>query len=160
MAYLTALGDDPYSRQIVACARQEGIDTHAITHVPGRMPGLYLIETDAGERTFWYWRETSPARSLFELPESDRALAALAKADWIYFSGITLSLYSARSLDIFADAIAAARSNGARVAMDSNFRPIGWKADYERARSVYERYWAMCDLALPTFDDEVGVVGR
>src|SRR3954469_483336 len=65
IAYATALGDDPYSDGILALASAEGIGPDLMLRVPGRMPGLYLIETDPkGERRFFYWRDTSPAREL------------------------------------------------------------------------------------------------
>jgi 2-dehydro-3-deoxygluconokinase len=55
------------------------------------MPGLYLIETDAkGERKFYYWRDTSPARELFELAELGGVAEALLSARLVYFSGVTL----------------------------------------------------------------------
>src|SRR5207302_4569624 len=44
-AYATALGDDPYSDGIAALAGAEGVGTDLMMRVPGRMPGLYLIET-------------------------------------------------------------------------------------------------------------------
>jgi 2-dehydro-3-deoxygluconokinase len=53
VAYATALGDDPYSDGIVSMATAEGIKTDLILRVPGRLPGLYMIETDKkGERRF------------------------------------------------------------------------------------------------------------
>src|SRR6476619_232419 len=53
VAYATALGDDRYSDDIVAMAKAEGIATDLILRAPGRLPGPYLIETDAqGERSF------------------------------------------------------------------------------------------------------------
>src|SRR4029077_1148259 len=65
VAYATALGDDPYSETIVAMAKSEGIKTDLMLRVPGRLPGLYMIETDAkGERRFRYWRGEAPARDL------------------------------------------------------------------------------------------------
>src|SRR3954466_46561 len=67
VAYATALGDDRYSDDIVAMAKAEGVATDLILRAPGRLPGLYLIETAAtGERSFSYWRDASPARELFE----------------------------------------------------------------------------------------------
>ena len=50
VAYATALGDDVYSDGIVALATAEGIGTDLILRVPGRLPGLYLIETNAERR--------------------------------------------------------------------------------------------------------------
>src|ERR1700710_404140 len=68
--YATALGDDPYSGKLLDFANAEGVATDLMLQVPGRMPGLYLIETDtAGERQFHYWRDSAPARDLFELAE-------------------------------------------------------------------------------------------
>ena len=46
VSYATALGDDPYSDGIVSLASAEGIGTELMLRVPGREPGLYLIETD------------------------------------------------------------------------------------------------------------------
>ena len=70
--YATALGDDPYSDGIRALCAQERIDGAAMLRVPGRMPGLYVIETDAGgERSFHYWRDRAPARELLRHSRSD-----------------------------------------------------------------------------------------
>jgi 2-dehydro-3-deoxygluconokinase len=55
--YITALGDDPLSDEMVAAWRAEGVGTARVVRVPGRLPGLYLITTDAaGQRRFDYWR--------------------------------------------------------------------------------------------------------
>src|SRR4051812_37876277 len=53
--YLTALGDDGYSQRMLALWREEGVGTALVPLLPGRLPGLYLIEIDAaGERRFLY----------------------------------------------------------------------------------------------------------
>jgi 2-dehydro-3-deoxygluconokinase len=160
VAYATALGDDPYSGRIIDMARSENIATDLIAIAPGRMPGLYLIETsDKGERTFHYWRDRAPARDVFDTPHADTLRAAFADAHMIYFSGITLSLYSAAGLDRFADALAAARGAGRRIVMDGNYRPRGWGGDVGRARTIFERFWRLADIGLPTFEDEAMLWG-
>ena len=158
-SYATALGDDPYSDDIVALARHEGIAHNLMLRMPGRMPGLYLIETSAGERSFWYWRERSPARELFELGQEARLQAAFRSASAIYFSGITLSLYSDRGRDLLVEGLAEAKAAGAQIVMDSNYRPRGWPGDQATARDAFARFWAMADIALPTFDDEAALWG-
>ena len=158
VSYATALGDDPYSAGLIALARREDVGTDFIATVPGRMPGLYLIETASGERTFHYWRDRSPARELFELPQADAIAAALRHAGVVYFSAITLSLYSPSGLARFANALQQARAAGALIAMDGNYRPRGWP-DAERAREVISRFWPLADIALPTFDDEAQLWG-
>ena len=70
--YVTALGDDGWSDEMVAAWAGEGIGTGLVQRVPGRLPGLYIIQTDAaGERRFLHWRESAAARLLFEV--GDRA---------------------------------------------------------------------------------------
>src|SRR4051812_47840529 len=92
--YVTALGDDGYSDRMLAAWRAEGVGTAQVLRLPGRLPGLYAIETDAaGERRFYYWRDQAPARALFSLPQTPDLVAALAGYDLIYLSGISLSLY-------------------------------------------------------------------
>jgi 2-dehydro-3-deoxygluconokinase len=155
VAYATALGDDPYSDSIMELAAAEGVGSDLVLRVPGRMPGLYLIETDAaGERRFHYWRETSPARELFELPDWARIAESLLGARIVYFSGITLSLYSNVGLGRFLAVLEMARDKGVKVAFDGNYRPRGWKGDIARTRTVFMEALKRVDLALPTFDDE------
>ncbi|MBN9010893.1 MAG: hypothetical protein J0H63_12470, partial [Rhizobiales bacterium] len=85
--------------------------------------------------------------------------ARMAQAALAYFSGITLSLYSPAGLDAFERALRAAKQAGARIAFDGNFRPRGWGGDKERAGGVFQRFLALCDVALPTFDDEQALWG-
>jgi 2-dehydro-3-deoxygluconokinase len=155
VAYATALGDDAYSDGIVALAGAEGVNADLMLRVPGRMPGLYLIETDpGGERRFFYWRETSPARELFELPQWSVIADGLLAAGLIYFSGVTLSLYSNNGLGRLLATVEMARKNGTKIAFDGNFRPRGWKGDLNRARAVFVEALKRVDIALPTFEDE------
>lgn len=160
VSYATALGDDPYSQGILDLAASEGVDTGAVPRLPGRVPGLYVIETDAaGERTFNYWRDSAPARALFEHPADLRIGAMMEAARCVYFSGITLSLYSDAGLDRFQDALLAARAAGASIAFDGNYRPRGWAGDTARARRTVGRFLTLVDRALPTFDDEAALWG-
>lgn len=160
VAYATALGTDPYSQGILDLAGAENVSSALVVRVSGRMPGLYVIETDpAGERQFYYWRDTAPARELFELPEWGVIAEALLGARLIYFSGITLSLYSNAGLGRFLAVLEMARQKGAVVAFDSNYRPSGWRGDLARARTVYAEALKRVDIALPSFDDEAALWG-
>jgi 2-dehydro-3-deoxygluconokinase len=155
VAYATALGDDPYADELRGFATAEGIATDLMIKAPGRTTGLYLIETDpSGERKFYYWRDSSPARDLFELPKWETIAENLLAARLIYFSGVTLSLYSNLGLGRFLAVVELARQNGIKVAFDGNFRPRGWKGDLARTRTVFVEALRRVDIALPTFDDE------
>jgi 2-dehydro-3-deoxygluconokinase len=155
VAYATALGDDTYSDGIFSLAAAEGVGSDLMLRVAGRLPGLYMIETNSsGERTFYYWRDMAPARELFELGYWSRIAENLLSARIIYFSGITLSLYSNVGLGRFLAILEMARQKGAKVAFDSNYRPRAWKGDVARTRTVFLEALKRVDVAMPTFDDE------
>jgi len=159
-AYATALGDDRYSDAILSTCEREGVGSGPILRAKGRVPGLYMIETDdRGERSFTYWRDTSPARDLLELPGWEEVAARLVAARLVYLSGITLSLYGNTGLGRLLAILEAVRSNGGKVVFDTNFRARGWKGDTERARVVIGEALARTDVALPTYDDERALWG-
>jgi 2-dehydro-3-deoxygluconokinase len=45
--YITALGDDTLSDEMVAGWQAEGVGTTRVARLKGKLPGIYLIETDA-----------------------------------------------------------------------------------------------------------------
>lgn len=160
VAYATALGDDPYSDGLVAMAAAEGINTDLILRVAGRLPGLTLIESEAkGERRVHHWRGEAPARELFELPDWNRVAEAILDARLVFFSGITLSLYSNSGLGRLLAIIEMARQRGAKIAFDANFRPAAWKGDLARTRTVFMEALKRVDIALPAYDDEAVLWG-
>ena len=76
--YVTALGDDPLSAEMIAGWQAEGVGTAKVARLPGKLPGLYLIMTDAkGERRFFHWRESAAAREPARSAR-DRKPAAIA----------------------------------------------------------------------------------
>ena len=160
VAFATALGDDPYSDGILALIAAEGVASDAILRVNGRLPGLYVVDADpAGKQYINYWRDEAPARDLFELPDWNRVAASLLAAKLVYFTGITLSLYSNTGLGRLFAVIEVARQNGAKIAFDGNFRPRNWKGDLSRSRTVSMEALKRVDIALPTYDDEAVLWG-
>jgi 2-dehydro-3-deoxygluconokinase len=151
--YITALGDDPLSDEMVAGWKAEGVGTNRVLRLPGKLPGIYLIQTDSkGERRFFHWRENSAVRQLMELPETDDIMASLTGYDLVYLSAITLSLYSAEGKARLFAALRRARNGGTRVAFDTNFRVRLWP-DLDVARAVYRDAFEMADIALASTED-------
>ncbi len=77
----------------------------------------------------------------------------------IYFSGITLSLYSNAALGRLLAILELAHQRGAKIAFDCNFRPRAWKGDLARARTVFMEALKRTDIALPAYDDEAVLWG-
>ena len=152
--YLTALGDDGLSDRMIAAWAAEGVGTTQVRRVAGRLPGLYLIETDdKGERRFHYWRDLAPARDLFAGEPPD-----LSPYGLIYLSGISLAIYGEGGRARLFAAVDAARARGARVAFDTNYRPRLWR-DAAAARQAMEPMLARSDIALPGLDDARAIWG-
>jgi 2-dehydro-3-deoxygluconokinase len=159
-SFATALGDDPYSDAILALAAAEGVATDLVLRLRGRLPALAVVDTDpAGNRRSCDWRGQSPARELFELPDWGRVAEGLTKCTLVYFSGITLSLYSNTGLGRFLALIEMARQQGVKIAFDGNFRPRGWRGDLSRTRTVFMEALKRVDMALPAYDDEAVLWG-
>ena len=158
--YVTALGDDPFSEEMIQAWKAEGIGTELIPRIRDRLPGLYLIQTDAnGERRFFYWRDNAPVRQLFRLAQTEAIEAALCRAGLIYLSGITLSLFDDGSRERLFGVLARARAGGVRVAFDTNFRPRGWP-DLAVARGAYDQAFHVSDLVLASVEDHMLLHGE
>jgi 2-dehydro-3-deoxygluconokinase len=151
--YVTALGDDALSDEMIAGWTAEGVGTGRVVRLAGKLPGLYMIETDdKGERRFFHWRENAAARQLMDLPETEEVLNALASYDLVYLSAITLSLYTEAGRGRLFAALGSARGRGTRIAFDTNFRARGWP-DLDIARGVYQDAFAAADMVLASTED-------
>ncbi len=147
--YVTALGDDPWSDEMLAQWQAEGIGTALVRRLPGHLPGLYIVQTDpAGERRFLYWRDSSAARHLFDHLD----VRDLQGFDVLYLSGITLSIYAETARSTLFRLLAETRMRGGRVVFDTNFRPRGWP-DHALARDIYARMFAIADIVFASAED-------
>ena len=155
--YVSAFGDDPFSRDQIAFFAAHGIGTASSPIIAGARPGLYAITLSGAERSFTYWRADAAARRLADDP------AALAKSlenrALVYFSGITLAILRAgRAAALLAALGDSATRQGSLIAFDPNYRPRLWP-DAEAARAAIVEALAVVDIALPTFPDEQALFG-
>jgi 2-dehydro-3-deoxygluconokinase len=84
---------------------------------------------------------------------------ALAGADLVYFSGISLAILSeadrARALSLLADM----KGRVGRIAFDPNIRPKLWP-DLDTARRAVEAASALADIVLPSLEDGALIWGE
>ena len=160
VAFMTALGSDPFSDDLRGKWRSEGLDTSLILSDPARSPGLYAITTDdAGERSFTYWRDNSAARGMFALPGIEDALAAAEGAELIAYSLITLAILPPAAREALFALCRRVRARGGKVAFDGNYRPRLWTSS---AETIAARDFAIAcaDIGLPTLEDETALSGE
>lgn len=152
--YVTALGTDNFSQQMLDAWQQEAVDTSLTQRMENRLPGLYYIETDSsGERTFYYWRNEAAAKFWLESEQSAEICEKLATFDYLYLSGISLAILSPGSRAKLLSLLKECRANGGKVIFDNNYRPRLW-ASKEETREVYQQMLACTDIAFLTLDDE------
>ncbi|NVZ83210.1 sugar kinase [Pseudomonas yamanorum] len=157
--YVTALGDDSFSDAMCKHWAEEGLGLGMVQRLPGRLPGLYCIQTDArGERKFLYWRNEAAVRDCFTTPAAEPILAALPTYDVVYFSGITLAVLGEVGRERLLKTLIETRKRGGKVVFDNNYRPRLW-ASLEAARAAYHTVLAEVDIALLTEDDERALFG-
>ena len=159
VSYITALGDDGFSKRITDDMARHDIDTSYVEIRADAMPGLYAIETDAaGERAFSYWRDSAAVRSLFQ-PPCQVELPCLLDFDLLFLTGISIAVLPSDTRKALLAQIDAFRASGGMVAFDSNYRPRLW-ADAGEAREVTAEFWARADICLPSLDDEMALFGQ
>ncbi|AIN20111.1 pfkB carbohydrate kinase family protein [Yersinia rochesterensis] len=152
--YVTALGTDNFSNEMLAAWQQENIDTSLIQRLDNKLPGLYVIETDStGERTFYYWRNDAAARFWLTSPQADEICQRLEKFNYLYLSGISLAILDSASRQRLLTLLRACRANGGKVIFDNNYRPRLWQSK-EETQEAYRDMLACTDIAFLTLDDE------
>lgn len=151
--YITRVGDDPFSDKIRTFIAANGVGTQRIGRVRNASPGLYAITTNEyGERAFTYWRNASPARTLF----AGGDFSALDGYDALYISGITMAILPHA---VRLQLIQWLHDSNTVLIYDSNYRPNLWDSR-SNAQMVTRAMWARADVALPSIDDEMLLFGE
>lgn len=154
VAYATAIGaGDPFSAGILARMAEEGLDASLAAQAPGRLPGLYAIQRDAaGERSFFYWRGEAAVRSMFEIADPAALGRAMASADLIYLSAITLAVVGKPGRGALQHLLAQAHATAVPIALDTNYRSRLWESPHA-ALAAIEAVVPLCRYISVSADD-------
>lgn len=146
-AYLTAVGDDAFGRDLLDLWRREGVATDFVRTDTGAPTGLYIITPSPAGRDFAYYRAGSAAS---RYATADLPLEVLGRTRIVQLSGISQAIGEGPcgAGDALIDA---ARAAGCEVAYDTNLRLKLW--DLDRARDVMHAALSRCTIALPSIDD-------
>lgn len=154
--YLTAIGTDSISDQMLGFLAGAGIGTDHVQRRPDRSVGLYLIQLDKGERSFAYWRGESAARTLAQ--DADWLRQALTGADLAYLSGITIAVLPPEDRLRLNAVLSDFRAAGGTVVFDPNLRPRLWRDAGEMTAAVTASA-QVADIVLPSYEDEAAWFG-
>ena len=159
VSYMTRLGDDGYSQDMIAAWQAEGINTALVESVPDRVADLYAIQVDeTGERSFAYWRDQAPARELFIEGNVAARPKALSGANAVFLSGITLSILPDSGHEKLLAALIDVGRTGATIVFDPNHRSRCWHST-DQARLWYARAYGATTIAMVGAQEEADVFG-
>ncbi|QLE78924.1 sugar kinase [Francisella sp. Scap27] len=156
VSFLTAMGQDDFSNQVIKAWDDENIDTKTVLQLQNRVPGLYAIQTDEkGERSFHYWREEAPIKDLFNYLDKNILVALTNQYKYIYFSGISISRWDVKQLEVFSNWLKQFRENSQdkEIIFDLNYRPRCW-GDTQQAKEYLAKILPFVTTVITTFDDE------
>ncbi|MBW0172353.1 MAG: sugar kinase [Hydrogenophaga sp.] len=153
VAYLSALGDDPYGALLRQLWDEEGVDHASVETDAQAFTAIYFVTHGAQGHQFSFFRSGSAASRLTpaRLPR-----ARIEAAKVLHLSGISLAI-SPSACDTGLAAIECARAAGVKVSFDTNLRLKLWPV--QRARAVMNDVIAQADICLPSYDDIVAISG-
>jgi 2-dehydro-3-deoxygluconokinase len=153
--YVTRLPKNAIGEAAVRALRAEGVNTDAIVRGGDRI-GIYFTETAASQRasTVIYDRARSAISEM--TPDGADWAKVMAGAGWFHVTGITPAL-GANAVEATSRAIAAAKSAGARVSVDLNYRRKLWTE--AQARQAMGPLVKNVDIVIANEEDLQCVLG-
>lgn len=121
-AMLTRVGDEPIGRFLVRELEREGVDVRGVRLDPDRLSGAVMLALRASEdfpRIFYYADSADMA-----LGPEDVDAAPVDEAKAVLVTGSYLSTDRLRAA--MTRLVDRAKANGARIALDLDFRPVLW----------------------------------
>lgn len=150
---ISAVGDDPFGREILAFCKTEGIDTTGV-RVHAQCPtGVCFIDPDPEKRSFSYARRGSAASNYTpdHLPES-----MIAAAKVLHVTAISQAISPSMRASV-ERAAQIARANDTLVSYDLNLRLNLWSL--EEAKACIEAFLPLADIVLPSEDEAELICG-
>ena len=153
--YVTALPKNAIGDAAIRALRAEGVRTDQIVRSGDRV-GIYYAETGASQRasTVLYDRANSAISQM--AADAVNWSGVMEGADWLHVTGITPAL-GERGTASTARAIAAAKSAGARVSVDLNYRKKLWSE--AKAKEVMGPMMRDVDVVIANEEDLQSVLG-
>lgn len=126
-SYFTAVGRSEISKRVINFLHKQKIKTNLVSRISSYEIGLYLIENSkSGEKIFYYWRDNSAAKFFFNNQNIIKYKNQLLKNQYVYFSGITLSLFENNNLHNFLSLLELLKKKQVKIIFDFNIRIKRW----------------------------------
>lgn len=124
--YLTAIGTSDINKGVISFFKKKKINTDLVKKISSKEIGLYLIKnTKRGEKKFYYWRDDSAANFFFNHINKSLLIKKYT-FDYIYLTGITLSILDFKNIDKFITNLSVLRKKNSKIIFDFNIRIKRW----------------------------------
>jgi 2-dehydro-3-deoxygluconokinase len=153
--YVTRLPRNPIGDAAIRALRAEGVRTDAIARGGGRV-GIYFSESGASQRASVVVYDRAHSAVSEMTPGTIDWPGVCTDANWFHITGITPAL-GANAVACTREALAAARSAGARVSVDLNFRKKLWTE--AAAQQVMRPLMSQVDVVIANEEDIQSVLG-
>ncbi len=125
--FFTSIGNSVLNKELLNFLKDKGISIKLVNLSKKFETGLYLIiNKKNGEKQFFYWRDQSAAKNYFNKLNFDKVYKDLQKFNFIYFSGITLSIINYSRLLDFLKIVEKLKIKNIKVIFDFNIRISRW----------------------------------
>ena len=153
--YVTRVPANPIGDAAVRALRAEGVRTEYVQRGGSRL-GIYFAETGASQRASAVVYDRAGASAATIKPGEIPWDGVFAGARWFHVTGITPALGPSVA-GATREAIEAARSAGARISLDLNYRGKLWGTD--RAQEVMRPLASMVDVIIANEEDIQSCLG-
>jgi 2-dehydro-3-deoxygluconokinase len=153
VAYVSAVGADPYGQMLRQLWTQESVDHAQVVTDQQAFTAIYFVTHNASGHHFHFFRSGSAAS---RMSPACLPLETLHASRVLHLSGISLAI-SPSACDAGFAFMEAARAGGAQISFDTNLRLKLWPVT--RARAVMTEAIRLCDICLPSYEDMVALTG-
>ena len=151
-SYFTAVGTSDVSKRVISFLQKQKIKTNLVSRISSHEIGLYLIENSkVGEKIFYYWRDNSAAKFFFNNQNIKQCQNQLKKFQYVYFSGITLSLFDNNNFYKFLSLIEFLKKKQIKIIFDFNIRIKRWSK--KKLFSYFSKTLPFVDILFSSGED-------
>jgi|Deesub1362A_J573_1020465.scaffolds.fasta_scaffold00906_16 fructokinase len=145
-----AVGSDELGKMLVEFMKDNKVRTETIRFKNARTSIAFVILSENGERSFFFYREpwTRTADTLFSIEDINEEV--LLSSEVLYVSGMALSVPPLRDAVLYAMKLAG--ENGIKVFFDYNVRADVWKSREEMKR-IYNEALRLSDVISISIDE-------
>lgn len=151
-SYFTAVGTSEISKRVINFLQKKKIKTNLLSQIDSHEIGLYLIENSkVGEKIFYYWRDNSAAKFFFNNQNLNKYKNQLEKFQYVYFSGITISLFENHNFVNFISILEFLKKNQIKIIFDFNIRIKRWSK--KKLFSYFSKTLPFVDILFASGED-------